>query len=187
MNKKLILVLLLLGFVALFFGALWFYATFEGETAAPIPVIEDSNRPAESDAYDFHAEDQAGNPVQISDYLGQRPTIVYFWASWCTWCTRGMDELTLLYDEMGDTVQILAVNLPHLGGAPNELAEGRALMEARGFPFSSIYDVDGEAQALFSVTGVPRALFIDADGALVHDQLGFLDFDGLVGIVTQLN
>ena len=181
MRKKITLIALFLGLAALLVGAYLIYKQFGGEldlpeVAGPTDILE---------APDFHAETQAGAPVSLSDFFG-RPTIVYFWTSWCTWCTRGMEELERFHTE-ADDIQILAVNLPHLGGSPDELARGRAFMEEHGFAFVSLYDVHGEAQSAYDITGVPMALFIDSDGTLVHSQLGFLDMDGLAHFAAMLS
>jgi len=160
---------------------LFYHAFFE----SPVPSAPEIVTPGDG-LHDFRAETQAGDPVHLADFLG-RPTVVYFWTSWCPWCTRGLAELELLYEEVGDTVQILVVNLPHLGRRPNELESGRALMAEGGFSFPSLYDVHGEAQAAYGISGVPMALFIDAEGRLVHHQLGFMDAEALLHTVAQFH
>ncbi|MCL2588286.1 MAG: TlpA family protein disulfide reductase [Oscillospiraceae bacterium] len=185
MQKKRSLLLLILCLAVVFLGAFLLYNITTGNP-------QDTITPETLEAFDgldilsFSAEDQSGNPVQLSDFLG-RPTIVYFWTSWCGWCTRGMEELDFLYRQEGDNIQVIAVNLPHLGRSRGELAAGRAFMEESWFTFPSIYDVDGEAQYIYSVTAVPRTLFINSDGTLLHDQLGFLNMTGLWDIAQHLS
>ena len=173
---------LLLGLAGVLLGAHFLYANFSAPEAPQ--NLQDTTLGA--DLHDFSAEDQAEVAVQFSDFLG-KPTIVYFWASWCHWCTRGMEELAVLYTQQEGPLQILAVNLPHLGRAPNELERGRAFMQAQNLPFASIYDVQGQAQAAYRVTAVPRTLFVNSYGELVYDQLGFLPLDRLENMVAGLN
>ena len=127
---------------------------------------------------DFSAEDQAGNPVYLSDFI-DRATVVYFWTSWCGFCTLGMDELELLYESMGEQVQILAVNLSTWSRGRDEAVLGRLFMEEADFSFFSIYDANGEAAELYGITAVPMLLFIDANGRLTHQQLGFLSAEAM--------
>jgi len=173
MTRKQTFALLILGFLIPLSSAYLFYNNFAAETSPPTITTPAITTP------DFAAEDQAGVPVYLSDFLGDRPTIVYFWTSWCTWCTQGMEELESFYRQEGNQFQVLAVNLTHLGQRRGELETARAFMEESWFTFSSLYDVHSEAQAAYAVRGVPMALFIDSDGALVHSQLGFMNVSQL--------
>ena len=132
---------------------------------------------------DFSAEDQAGDAVYFSDFI-DRPTVAFFWTSWCGFCKLGMEELVELYEQMDDQAQILLVNLSRMGN--RELILGREFMEASDFPFASIYDIAGEAERLYAVNAVPLTLFLDADGSIRHRQLGLIDLSAMLQIVGEL-
>ena len=179
MNRKLTSIALFAGLTLLIIGA-YFLSNVITDTFFP-------DESSESTAvYDFLAEDADSNPVYLSDFL-DRPAIVYFWTSWCSWCTRGMDELERFYEATDRDIQILAVNLSHLGNRQDEVERGRAFMEAQDFSFASLYDTQGEAQATYGISGVPMTLFIDRDGYIIHSQLGFLDLDGLQHFAEMLS
>jgi len=175
--KRVVIILCVL--ILVFVGAYLLYNQFGYQ-----PEIQVSGSRELSDGFlDFSAEDQAGNAVYFSDFI-DRPTIAYFWTSWCRFCTIGMEELADLYAQVGDEVQILLVNLSQMGN--RELILGREFMEESNFPFVSIYDIEGEAESLFAVTAVPLVLFLDADGAIHHRQLGFMTADAMLPIVAEL-
>ena len=173
-------VLIILGvLVLLFVGA---YLLYNQIGYQPAPLISGSRDLGEG-FLDFPAEDQAGNAVYFSDFIDQ-PTIAFFWTSWCGFCKLGMDELVDLYEQIGDQVQILLVNLSWMGN--RELILGRDFMEASDFPFASIYDIEGEAERLYAVNAVPLTLFLDADGTIHHRQLGLMNADAMLQVVSEL-
>ena len=187
MGKAKVRALVLIGVLILVLGGAYLLLPMlNTETELPIPITPMRELPP--DAYlflDFAAEDQEGNPVYLSDFI-DRPTIVFFWTSWCGFCKLGMDELQILYDQTGDEIRILAVNLSVMGNRRGELELGRAYMEEMGFSFSSIYDVQGEAERAYSVTGVPFTLFIGSDGLLYHSQLGMMNAEVLAYLVDYM-
>jgi len=180
MNKKIKIIALLCALVLV--NGVAFIAFRTAYAPAEPPTVNTQ----EGEPYiDFAAEDAASNPVRLSDFIG-KPTIVYFWTTWCGFCTRGMDELQTLQDSLGGQVQILAVNLPTMGGMTNEAELGRAYMTEMNFGFPSIYDVYGEALSAYRITGVPLILFIDSDGNIVDRILGFADANVLAEYVAVL-
>jgi len=171
--------IILCALILLFVGAYLLYNQFGNQLE---PQISGSRDLGEG-FLDFSAEDQAGNAVYFSDFI-DRPTIAFFWTSWCSFCKLGMDELVGLYEEMGDQVQILLVNLSQMGN--RELILGRDFMEASDFPFASIYDIAGEAESLYAVNAVPLTLFLDADGSIRQRQLGMMNTNAMLQIALEL-
>jgi len=176
--KRAVIILCIL--ILLFVGAYLLYNQFGSQPELQIS----GSRDLDEGFLDFQAEDQAGNAVYFSDFL-DRPTIAFFWTTWCSFCKLGIDELVDLYEELGDEMQILLVNLSQMMGN-RELILGREFMEASDFPFVSIYDIEGEAERLYAVTGVPMILFFDADGAIYHRQLGYMSADAMLQVMADL-
>jgi len=135
---------------------------------------------------DFQAEDQNGNPVQFRDFLGEQPTVVYFWTTWCNFCKAGLDILKYLHETEGDRVQFLGVNASQLGLVRGEAEAGRTFWLEQNFPFPSLYDTNAEAIQAYDVTAIPLALFFDSTGALVSRQLGFQSAESMSAIMARL-
>ena len=160
---------LILAALALLLGGGYFlYDTLSQPPDLAPPRLEN----AAVDTPDFEATDMDGNPVQLSYFFGT-PTILYFWTSWCRFCTMGMVELQLLAAEHGDDVQIIAVNLPHLGTMRGEEAAGRAFMAENGLTFPALFDTQAEAQRAYDVTAVPMTVYLNSDGSIARRHLGF--------------
>ena len=173
--------MLVLAFGALIGSALLFYWMLSGLAPPMIEPVETGEQ-----YIDFAAEDAAGNPVRLSDFTGT-PTVVYFWASWCPACVQGMNELQYFYEQEGEGVQVLAVNLATFGNRPNEVEAGRTFMEEMGFLFSSIYDIHNEAARVYGINAIPFTLFIASDGTLVHSHLGTMSASTIVHYTALLD
>jgi cytochrome c biogenesis protein CcmG/thiol:disulfide interchange protein DsbE len=129
--------------------------------------------PEQSDA---DAEGGAAVPQLAFDCLGGGsldltrapgvPTVVNLWASWCTPCR---DELPLLQefaDAAGDQVRVVGV--VSKDGEP----QAESFAADAGTTFPSAFDGEGELMAQLGLNGLPLTMFLDADGVLVHSELG---------------
>ena len=110
-------------------------------------------------AYDFSLNDVNGNPVMLSDHLGQ-PVIINFWATWCGPCRVEMPELEAAYQAHQENgLVILALN-------QQESAEDVAnFFEELGLNFTAVLDTEGTVSQLYGVANVlPTTFFINENG-----------------------
>lgn len=120
----------------------------------------------------FPMEDTQGNTVQLSDFLGQKPVFLNFWASTCPPCKQEMPDIQALYEQYGDDIQFLLVNV---GAAMNDTREkAETYLSKEKFTFPVYYDVDYQAITTYGVNSFPFSFFIDAQGNLVTYGQGML-------------
>ena len=85
-------------------------------------------------AKDIAVYDKEGNEVKLSNYIG-KPIVMNFWASWCTPCQIEMPEFEKVYQELGDEVEFLMINMTASGGETVDRAH--AFVEnATGIPIN---------------------------------------------------
>ncbi len=146
------------------------------EPPATTPVTEPSSVPTEPatepdkseyKAPDFTVYDANGNAVRLSDYFG-KPIVLNFWASWCGPCKHEMPAFQQKYQELGDEIQFLMVNMT----AYDTQADAQALLNANGYTFPVLYDLNGAAGRAYGVISFPTTYFIDADGNLITGAIG---------------
>ena len=210
MNKK-YLPLLILVFVLVLGGSYLLYDHFSG-TVDPSPTdtpgISDTGNtdgtddtgstdgtgqdtngqsgsidPADYVAPDFAVYDADGNLVRLSDFKG-KPVVVSFWASWCSSCKAGLPTFQAQYEELGDQVHFLMVNMTTSLQESREAAE--AFIAESGYSFPVYYDEQGSAFEAYAVTSLPGTCFIDSDGYLMSAVLGPLgeeEFEVNLGLV----
>lgn len=125
-----------------------------------------------SPAPSFPMEDAQGNTVQLSDFLGDKPVFLNFWASTCSPCKQEMPDIQKLYEQYGDQIQFIMVNV---GAAMNDTREkAEAYLSQEGFTFPVYYDIDYQAITTYGINSFPFSIFIDAQGNLVTYGNGML-------------
>ena len=113
-------------------------------------------QPASSNsAPDFQLDNLRGEAVSLAQFRG-KPVLLNFWASWCGPCRQEMPFLQEIYEnqELQDTgLVILAVNI---GESP---ATAERFMEAGGFSFPVLLDIDNSVAGKYNVRGIPATFF----------------------------
>ena len=125
-----------------------------------------------SPAPSFPMEDSQGNTVQLSDFLGDKPVFLNFWASTCSPCKQEMPDIQALYERYGEQIHFVLVNV---GAAMKDTREkAESYLAEQGFTFPVYYDVDYQAITTYGINSFPFSIFIDAQGNLVTYGQGML-------------
>ena len=146
-------------------------ATTAPTEAVPEETQPETTEPAEPEpvaAPDFTVLDWDGNEVNFSDYLG-KPIVLNFWAHWCGPCQMEMPEFNAAYERLGGEVTFLMV---HEGAA---VEDGKEKVTEGGYTFPVVFDVDGQAGAIYGVSAYPTSFFVDKDGNLQAYYVGAMD------------
>lgn len=210
MNNKLKTVLIALLIVAVIVGAYFLYQSLSedygtpGQIPTPTPTVAPTAAPQQTDedqdeststpapteetpsvveAPDFTAYDEEGNAVKLSDYFG-KPIVLNFWASWCGYCKQEMVGLQSLYEQYGEDVHFLLVNMCGFGNDTHEAAQ--QVIEEGNYTLPVLYDDDGEAMMTYGAYSLPATCFIDAEGNVVAAQMGYLSEEIIEGVIQDL-
>lgn len=203
--KVLKIVLLVLCFVALLLGASRLYDTLGSRmqmsnlvTEAPAvpqetePQAEDSaaqteaaeaTEPEKQAAPDFTVYDGEGNAHKLSDYRG-KPVILNFWASWCGPCKSEMPDFDEKYQQHGEEIHFLMVNLTDGSQETVETASG--FISKQGYTFPVYFDTDMEGAIAYGVNAVPVTYLIDADGYIMGYAPGAISGEALQGGIDMM-
>jgi len=140
--------------------------------------------PQKISAPDFVAYDAEGNEVRLYDYIG-KPIVLNFWASWCGPCKSEMPDFQEQYQELGEEIQFLMVNMT---GGRETVETAAAFLEEEGYTFPVLYDTAGEVAVTYGVYSLPTTYFIDAEGYLVAQAQGMINKDALqqgIDMITE--
>lgn len=110
------------------------------------------------DVPNFTLPDLEGQMVTLSEFKGQRPVLLVFWATWCPYCKEEMPNLMALKEKYGDRLQILAIDIQESRQKVASYASGQ------NFNFPVLLDEEGEVAEQYGVAGVPTLVLIDKDG-----------------------
>ena len=128
-------------------------------------------------APDFAMENAEGETVRLSDLLG-KPIVLNFWASWCPPCKSEMPEFDSVYQEMGEDVLFMMVNLTD--GESETRRSALDYVTSQGFVFPVYLDTEQNGAAEYWITSIPTTFFIDKDGYIVARAVGAIDRETLL-------
>ena len=210
MNKRITFVTLVLAFALLLGGASVLYQKFSSEqapdqlvllptnsTALPTEPTEPPTKPTEPpteptepptepispqlNVPDFVVYDAAGNVVRLSDYAG-KPIVLNFWASWCGPCQMEMPHFQQKYEEWGDEIVFLMVNVTGYDSktdAVNFIQRGE-------YTFPVLFDLTLNAADAYGIQSFPTTFFINANGDLVTYAIGAISASTLQRAIDMI-
>ncbi len=88
-------------------------------------------------APDFTLGSLDGGSIRLSDYHGEKPVILDFWASWCHNCQRSFPKTAKLYEKYSDEVEIIGVNMRESSAVASNFAQ------KNGANFPNVIDTPG--------------------------------------------
>ena len=178
--KILKIVLLVLVFAALLLGAKRLYDTLgsqvqmntlmtqpaQTEGAEQTEAAQATEAVQELTVYDLE-----GNAHTLSDFRG-KPVILNFWATWCGYCKMEMPDFEEAYQQYGEDIHFLMVNVTD--GVQETVEKASAFIAEQGFTFPVYYDTDMTAALSYNISGLPVTYLLDAEGGIVAWQQGML-------------
>jgi thiol-disulfide isomerase/thioredoxin len=140
---------------------------------APSITMAQNSQPAlahDNDAPDFETQDLNGTTITLHSFKGQKPVLLYFWASWCPYCMAVRPAVINLRNEIDPKdLEIIAVN----AGGGDSLAKVKRFQEVHPAPYTVVYDGDSKVvQRAYSVTGIPHFVLIDKNGSVKYRGSG---------------
>ena len=174
--------LLLLGLLVVLGGAYVLYGRLSSEVETE-PIMQEAQEDGEAgetedrvQAPDFTVYDADGSEVHLSDYAG-KPVVLNFWASWCGPCKSEMPDFDTAYQELGEEIQFLMINMTD--GSRETVETASAYVAEQGYSFPVFYDTDSDAALVYGAYSLPTTYFIDAEGYAVARGVGALSAEAL--------
>ena len=174
--------LLLLGLLVVLGGAYVLYGRLSSEVETE-PIMQEAQEAGEAgetedrvQAPDFTVYDADGSEVHLSDYAG-KPVVLNFWASWCGPCKSEMPDFDTAYQELGEEIQFLMINMTD--GSRETVETASAYVTEQGYSFPVFYDTDSDAALVYGAYSLPTTYFIDAEGYAVARGVGALSAEAL--------
>lgn len=115
-------------------------------------------------APDFEVTTLAGETFKLSDYKGDKPIYLKFWATWCSYCKVEMPHLQAIHDEYGDAIEVLAVNV----GINDSVANIEQFFNNKGFNLPVMIDQQGDLVSDYGIVGTPHHVLIDKEGKIAY-------------------
>jgi thiol-disulfide isomerase/thioredoxin len=113
-------------------------------------------------------EDLDGNPVPLSRWVGKKPVIVEFWATWCPVCAELLPRMEAAQKKYGDRAEFLVIAV-----AVNQSKTSiRRHLQRHPMPFTFLWDGGGAAVRAFQAPATSYVAVLDAKGRVVYTGIG---------------
>jgi len=109
-----------------------------------------------------------GKQVDLGQYIGKKPMLIEFWATWCGNCRELMPALLEAEKKYGRSVKFLALAVA-INQSPERV---RRFIAAHPVPHETLYDTDGKAAGAFDAPATSYVVVLDKTGKVVYTGLG---------------
>ena len=119
-----------------------------------------SDRPA-----DFTLPDLDGRPVALGPFLGKKPVLLVFWATWCPECKAAIPEINALTTgPIAEKLQIFGIDFRE---SREKVTQA---VTSRGIRYPVLLDERVQAARAFGVVGVPTYILIGREGKVLYRE-----------------
>ncbi len=133
----------------------------------------------------FQGQETLGDSeLNLSDITGQ-PIVLNFWARLCGPCWKEMPELQDFYEERGDHLRLLGIDIGQFTGLGSPKDAGR-LLDALGVTYPAGYTDDATITSKYRIRAMPTTIFIDSQGVVFQTWTGAIDRQQLERIVARM-
>jgi len=113
-------------------------------------------------------ENLNGDSVALSQWIGKKPVIVEFWATWCPICAELLPRMEAAQKKFGDRAAFLVVAVA-VNQSKNSV---RRHLERHPMPFTFLWDGNGAAVRAFQAPSTSYVAVLDATGRVVYTGVG---------------
>jgi thiol-disulfide isomerase/thioredoxin len=113
-------------------------------------------------------ENLTGDSVPLSKWIGKKPVIVEFWATWCPICAELLPRMEAAKKKYGDRAEFIVIAV-----AVNQSKSSvRRHLERHPMPFTFLWDGKGAAVRAFQAPGTSYIAVLDSKGTVVYTGFG---------------
>lgn len=124
--------------------------------------------------------DLDGTPVDLSTFVGKKPVLIEFWATWCPRCAALLPKVRAARARAGDRVAFVAIAVA-VGQTP---AGVKRHLARHPIPFTVLWDSGGNAVRAYQAPATSFVVVLDASGTVVYT--GFGEEQDLEGAVRRV-
>ena len=113
-------------------------------------------------------ENLNGDSVALSQWIGKKPVVVEFWATWCRICAELLPRMEAAQQKYGDRAAFVVVAVA-VNQSKNSV---RRHLEKHPMPFTFLWDGNGAAVRAFQAPSTSYIAVLDAKGKVVYTGVG---------------
>ena len=131
-------------------------------------AAQDIGLPVGTRAPAVTVQDLEGKTVDLARFVGKRPVLLEFWATWCPLCKALEPALKAAHARYGDTVQFVAVGV----GVNESPASIKRHLAEHPLPFPVLFDASGTAVRAYQAPTTSYIVVLDRTGKVTYTGTG---------------
>ena len=109
---------------------------------------------------DVELHSPTGEPVSLRSFIGRKPLVMVFWATWCPICRSEVPALNRLSND--PAIQVLAIDIGESG------KKVQSFITSFNVAYPVVLDPDEKTTAAYQVPGIPACIILDKAGRVVY-------------------
>jgi thiol-disulfide isomerase/thioredoxin len=112
--------------------------------------------------------DLDGKTVHLGQYIGKKPMLLEFWATWCELCEELLPRIRSAKAAYGNAVEFIGINVT-VNQTP---ARVRRYLHEHQPPFRTLYDDEGTSIRAYQVPATSYVVIVDRAGKVAYTGSG---------------
>jgi thiol-disulfide isomerase/thioredoxin len=113
-------------------------------------------------------QDLDGKAVSLSKYVGNKPVLIEFWATWCPLCAELEPRIVALKKRYGEALDVVIIAVG-VNQTPRSI---KRHLQEHDLPGPVLYDARGRATRAFQAPSTSYIVALDATGRVVYTGVG---------------
>ncbi|MFI5208988.1 MAG: TlpA family protein disulfide reductase [Gemmatimonadales bacterium] len=113
-------------------------------------------------------DDLDGKPVDLGQWIGKKPVLLEFWATWCPNCEELLPRVKDAWKTYGEQVQFIGVNVT-VNQKPDRV---RRYIAEHEIPFLVLFDDKATSIRAYQAPSTAYFVITDASGKVFYTGLG---------------
>jgi thiol-disulfide isomerase/thioredoxin len=109
-----------------------------------------------------------GKPSDLSQFIGKKPVLMEFWATWCPNCRELEPTMTAMHAKYKSKVTFVGVAV----SVNEDAALVKKYVAKHKLPWAQVYDAKGDATDKYDVPATSYVVVIDKTGKVVYTGVG---------------
>jgi peroxiredoxin len=98
-----------------------------------------------------------------------KPVVLSFWATWCKPCCLELDRMKPIFEGWDNSVNYIAIS----EDGPKSKSKVAPLVKKQGYPYTVVFDDNGELKKKAGVSDIPALFILDTTGKVLYRHSGF--------------
>jgi len=113
-------------------------------------------------AMDAVLPNDLGQEVRLSELADGKPTLLFFWATWCAGCRKVQPAVSTVAEKYNGRVQVIGINT----GGLDSVQAVAAYRKRNSITYPLLLDRTNQVARAYGVVAIPAVILLDRNGQI---------------------